>query len=658
MKWVGIAPRTHYRLQPMTENTPGPRPWIIAVYLVAYVLCDRLTFFNAMVPVGVTPWNPEPGLSVVLVMFHGRRAAPWPFVALFLADLVVRGLPGPLLGTIGAEFVLGCSYTLAGLTLRRLKVEPALSRERDVFILLAVGVGCAFVGALGAVNAYAAAGQIAAARYWPALFRFWVGDAVGISVTAPLVLLAITRHWRPPPLALLRRIGPETIAQVAALAFTQWIVYTYSLDTDFTFLYPLFIPLMWIAVRHGFEGAVLGALAMQIGLSVAWLLSDQDSDKVTELQFAQLAMTFTSCMVGVAVSERRRAGRQVRANEHRLRSLFTLAPVGIAEIDGGGIVASANPALCRLVGADERALVGHRAIGMLTGVADLAPHIGHEVALTAGETQRWLEVSLAEIAGGSRIIVFTDIGARKELESRRLAQQAEVAGTARINAAGQLASVMAHQMNQPLASIIYYLRACRRLLDAPDGRKDALDAIEWAVAQAVRASDIIRTLREFLIRGEATVGTVDLHRAVAAAADLLAPELVRNSVELAIEMAEAPMAVTADRVQIEQMLLNLMRNAIEAMAKMSHSRTLSIRGRVEADWAVLDIADNGPGIGPTVAADLFKPFVTSKNDGMGLGLTISRSIAEACGGTLALAASSDAGTAFAIRLPLERQPNA
>jgi two-component system sensor kinase FixL len=635
----------------MTPSPPLLRPWIILAYLAAYVLCDRLTFFNAMVPVGVTPWNPEPGLSVLMVMFFGLRAAPWPFVGLFLADLVVRGLPAPLSGTIAAEMAQGCAYVLAGLALRRFKVDPALSRERDVFILLAVGVVSAFAGAAGAVHIYAESGQIAAQRFWPALFRFWVGDAVGIAVTAPLVLLAIARSGRPLSWAALR-LGPETLAQVAALAFTQWIVYSTTLDTEFSFLYPLFIPLMWIAVRHGFGGAVLGALAMQIGLSVAWLLADQDSDKVTELQFAQLAMTFTACMVGIAVSERRRAAAQVHGNEQRLRSLFALAPVGIAEIDGEGVVASANPALCRLLGTGERALVGQRAVGLLPGLDDLAPHVGHEVALTSGETQRWLEVSLAEVGGGNRIVVFTDIGARKELEARRLAQQAEVAGIARINAAGQLATVMAHQMNQPLASIIYYLRACRRLLDAPDGRKEALDAIEWAVAQAVRASDIIRSLREFLIRGEATVETVDLRRAVAAAADILAPELVRNAVALSIDTGQAPMPVIADRVQVEQLLLNLMRNAVEAMARMAHARILKVRGRIDGDWAVIEVADNGPGIAPAVAADLFKPFVTSKSDGMGLGLAISRSIAESCGGTLDLVTSGDAGAVFAIRLPL------
>ena len=640
------------------RTTSGPSLKAIVVFVVIYVLLDGLSFTAEMAPLGITPWNPPPGLSLVFVLLFGRRMAPWLFVAAFAADVVVRWLPSPVEAVLFGDLHLAVTYTLAGLLLRRLRLDPALARQRDVFMLLAVGILAALVGSVGAVTAYRLTGGIPPGQYQAAIFRFWVGDAVGIAVTTPLILLGLSHHWTVASLRQIR-LTPEILAQMAALAFTQWVVYSFKLTDQFKFLYPLFVPMIWISVRHGLPGAVLGALAMQLGLSVSWAMADQSAAEVTELQFALLAFTAISQMVGVVVSERRRADLEVRANERRWRSLIGLAPVGIAEIDARGRVASANAAMEALAGRPAAGLIGREATEVLPGLAALSPGGSHEVEIGNGEAARWLEVSMAEVSGVpglARIAVFSDIGGRKELERRQKAHQTEVERTARINAGGQMASVMAHELNQPLTSIIYYLRAGKRLLVAPDGRDEALDAFDLAVSQAVRASDIIRNLRNFFVRGESDILVQDIRDPVKGASDFLATELKMNSVSLTLDLAGEPMPSAIDKVQFEQVLLNLMRNALEAIVEARRPGRLRVRAARDGDEAVIEVSDNGTGVRQSIAAELFKPFTTSKNGGMGLGLTISRSLIEGFGGSLTLTTSTPEGSTFTIRLPLVDTP--
>ena len=211
---------------------------------------------------------------------------------------------------------------------------------------------------------------------------------------------------------------------------------------------------------------------------------------------------------------------------------------------------------------------------------------------------------------------------------------------------------MAHELNQPLTSIIYYLRAGKRLLNTPDGSAEALDAFDWAVAQAVRASDIVRNLRNFFVRGDSDAQVLDLRDAIRDASDFLAAELKLNSVSLTLDLAGQPVLAVIDKVQFEQVLLNLMRNALEAIIEAKRPGQLRVRAWADGAGAHIEVADNGGGVRQAIAAELFKPFTTSKSGGMGLGLTISRSLIESAGGSLDLAQSGPDGTTFAIRLPL------
>lgn len=638
------------------ESKPakGILPYLIALlYVAGYIASDRVTFFNALGPYNITPWNPPPALSLVLVYFYGGRVWPLVFAAVFLSDLVLRALPSPVAAVVVADLALSLAYTGAGMALRRLGVSARLETQRDVIWLVLCGLVFSAVATSAATLCLTELGGVAVENFSTTLFRFWVGDAVGIIVTAPFLLAVFGGRW---PLSNLRmvRLNWELMAQMAAIALAAWTVFRVNLTSEFQLLYPLFIPLIWISVRHGLEGAAFGSLALQIGLGLAAILAAEDALRVTELQFAMMAMSATCLLLGASVSERRAAGATVLERERKIRSLVAMVPVGLAEIDGQGRVREANEAMARLARREVPDLLGEEALKVLPGLARLDPH---QAEITPDDTdteRRWLEVALAAMEGGGGIAVISDITARKDLERRQHRHQSEMAQLERINAAGQLAATIAHEVNQPLASIIYYTRAAQRLMVQSGGEGEARGAMDKAVAQAMRAGDIIRNLRYFLSRGDAETQSVDLRELAGQVAEFLTVDLQAARVACRLAPGAGPCPVVGDRIQLEQVLLNLMRNAIEALATREGDRRLDVAITGDGESWRLTVADNGPGIAADLAGRMFDPFVTSKRGGMGLGLAISRSIIEAGGGMLDLQSTGPDGTSFVITLPVAK----
>lgn len=167
-------------------------PIVIGAYLLFYVALDFLSSSNELAPVGVYPWNPPPALSVVIAFFYGWKALPLLFCAAFASDVAVRDLPMTLGPTLPADAVISSCYALTGIILRRLKMDPGLPRQRDVSLIMGSGVVASFFCGLGVISIFVWADALDRDRFLMGLFRWWVGDAVGTSVTAPLLLLAIS----------------------------------------------------------------------------------------------------------------------------------------------------------------------------------------------------------------------------------------------------------------------------------------------------------------------------------------------------------------------------------------------------------------------------------------------------------------------------------
>lgn len=239
--------------------------------------------------------------------------------------------------------------------------------------------------------------------------------------------------------------------------------------------------------------------------------------------------------------------------------------------------------------------------------------------------------------------------------------QGELSHISRVSAMGSLASALAHELNQPLTAIASYAEGARALLGeegapAPDTIAMVREALAEASAEALRAGQIVRRLREFISRGESERRVERLRRLVTEAAALALTGSGQTGMDFDIRLDPAADLVLCDRIQIQQVLLNLIRNAVEAMQR-SARQSLEIRSRSAGRGMVeVVVSDSGPGLAPEVAAVLFQPFNTSKEKGMGLGLSICRTIVEAHGGRIWAEPSDFGGTAFHFTLELAEEP--
>jgi two-component system sensor kinase FixL len=216
---------------------------------------------------------------------------------------------------------------------------------------------------------------------------------------------------------------------------------------------------------------------------------------------------------------------------------------------------------------------------------------------------------------------------------------------------GEMASSLAHELNQPLSAITSYLRGASTLLKSEKADKDRIrEALDRSADQALRAGDVIKRLREFVAKGE-TEHTIEnpatlLEEAAALALVGAREQGVRVSLRCDRDLPD----IVVDKIQIQQVALNLIRNAVEAMETAAR-RELTIGVSQRGEYAFFFVADTGTGIAPEIAQQLFQPFVTSKANGMGVGLSICRTIIEAHGGIIKARRNEGGGTVFEFTLP-------
>jgi len=242
----------------------------------------------------------------------------------------------------------------------------------------------------------------------------------------------------------------------------------------------------------------------------------------------------------------------------------------------------------------------------------------------------------------------------REQSARMLGEaQAELARLSRLNEMGEMASTLAHELNQPLSAIANYVQGSRRMLERLEGEaaERLRGALDETAKQAIRAGDIIRHLREFTVRGETEKSPADIRTLVEEAGALALVGSQERGIKSVFDFDPAASMVMADRVQIEQVLINLMRNAMEAM-RDSARRELTIGTRRERHVVTVEVSDTGPGIAEDILPRLFQPFVTSKASGMGIGLSISRRIIQSHGGDLTVRRNGAGGATFSFSLPV------
>jgi FixJ family two-component response regulator/integral membrane sensor domain MASE1 len=482
-----------------------------AVFAPCYLLLDWVSYIHPLGAFNITPWNPQPALAIAWMLLGGLAHAPAVWATIFLADVIIRDVP------LGITTVTALTLTLgyAGIAeLLRLvsHPKPSLQSLRQLTLFIAVVIPSTAVVAAAFIGVLYAVGSLDYAAASPGWLRFWVGDAVGVLVTAPLLLVVADAQGRRSFATLAKRW--ETYLQTVLLVITLWLIFEGLGGDPSHHFYLVFLPLIWMAIRHGLGGAIVAVGIVQLGVVLAIHHHPVQNLPIIELQALVAALTLTALYLGVMTDERQRA---IKGLKHSLR----------------------------------------------------------------------------------------------------------------LATAGEMAGAIAHEVNQPLTALTNYARSGQMLIAA--GKTDELSGvIERMLAEAQRASEVVRRLRDFFREGSTRLERVPLVELL----ERVRHDALHLSINALTVSGEPDLPdVLVDRLQIELVLRNLISNAAEVVDGSSGRIALSAQ-RIDPQHVRIVVSDTGPGIAASRREEIFEPFVSGKPTGMGLGLAVSRAIAEAHGGTL------------------------
>jgi len=517
---------------------------VLLAYALGSMVLDAISNPQTILPLALAPWTPPPGLSLAILLLYGLHYAPLLIGITFLIGLPIYGLPGDWLAALwGAGLLMLGLGTLAVWLLRGVRINPHLDNLRDLSWFLVAAVAAAWLDA--GVHVFSRSPEAAPSLLaWLAdLVNFWVGALIRLLVIAPLVLV-YSRHLQNKNIDWHAwQLNREILLQTLSIALALWVIFGLKYTDEFKFFYLLFLPLIWICMRHGILGATAALAFTHIGLNAILEWRGLHAITVVEFQMLMLGLTVTGLFLGMTVSER-------RATEERLH-------------------------------------------------------------------QRETELNHAM----------------------------------RLAAAGEMAQAIAHELNQPLSALANYARAGRSMLADPTRHGPLLaETLEKIDREAHRAGQVMRRLREFFRGGGLRCERFDLAGLVEENLSYVRRRAERHGISFHLVLPESLPEVRADRVQMGTVLHNLLANAVDALVESHESwREIEISAhRENTEWVRVCVADSGKGVAPDMEASLFDSFATSKADGMGLGLAISRTLVEAHGGQLWLAAPHPARFCFTL----------
>ncbi len=379
----------------------------------------------------------------------------------------------------------------------------------------------------------------------------------------------------------------------------------------------------------------------------------------------------------VDIDESKEMEREVLLREEHLQSILQTVPDAMIVIGENGVMQSFSTAAERLFGFNASEAIGQD-VSILMPEPDRGRHDGYVARYKATGERHIIGVgrvvtgrrkdgstfpmhlSVGEMRSGyGRFFTgfMRDLTDTQETQSKLHKLQSELAHLARLTAVGEMATTLAHELNQPLAAISNYLSGSRRLLEASadPGLAPIKDALAKGAEQAARAGQIIQRLRVFVTRGETEKRVERIGKLVEEASALALVGAHERGVRVEVTIDPEVDWVIVDRVQVQQVLVNLLRNAMEAMQDAPRRElTVSLTAAGES-MVEIAVADTGPGVSEEIAAKLFQPFVTSKQKGMGVGLSISRTIIEAHGGKIWSESNAGGGATFRFTLPAARE---
>ena len=374
------------------------------------------------------------------------------------------------------------------------------------------------------------------------------------------------------------------------------------------------------------------------------------------------------------IVQRALAEEALREKEEQYRTLVEAIPHGIQEIDLEGTITFASAACHRIYGFLDGSMVGTRIWDVIASRVEQnslrkyfqimvneqpepTPYFGQDRTkdgkiIDVRVDWNYKRANADKLVGV--VAVLTDITDQRWAEEQARRRMDDLAHVVRLSTMGEMVSGLAHELNQPLAAIAGYAQACQHQVQilTGEGRDEVLDFVGQISEQANRAGEIIRHLRDFVHRADSGRSPIDINDLICDVAVLLEVEMRLHDVRLELELDRSLPEVNIDRIQIEQVVTNLVYNAIEAAQEVPQEyRTVTVRtSRSDTNLIEVAVEDTGKGLQTKNVDRLFEPFYTTKENGMGLGLSISRSIVESHGGRLQATPDAERGTTFRFTL--------
>jgi signal transduction histidine kinase len=684
---VGVWQRRFDRAQPGTATMGGLRTdamragWVASAYFVG-----SLVGIYLRLPPSTTSlvWPPNSILTTAL-LFTPRNRWWLVLLAALPAHLLLQGVmyPRPI-WFVCMLFVTNCSEALlaAGLT-RSLSDDPTRfdTLRRTVVFLVSAAIMAPVISSFldaGVVSFFTTE------SYWTVVKVRVLSNILAALVVVPAGASIVRGDWRRTRAWSQRQWMENAAAVVFLLAAICGSVALASASHLSSVVQVALLPLLLLTAVHfgstGTSAFLLTTVLVLVGGSIYGhgpLIDVPVNDRVAIIQIFLIAAGMPIMCVAALIEERRRNEVALRSFEATSKAILASLPSQVVVLDRGGRLITANKkwrTFATSIGLLPDDGSGDNKYGVCDAIAnhqlDSIRSLGDGVRgvldgrleefstefTTEHESQRWFGVSVVPLhrPEGGVVMTHTDITEQRRAEMAAHQSREELAHVGRVWVLGELTASLSHQLNQPLAAIASNAKAGRRFMSLPSPSMTELQSIFDDIgADAARAAEIIQGVRELLKKGTGARMLVDVNDLVRQTIQLLRGESVIRKVTLRLSLGAALPQVPANRVQLQQVMLNLLLNAMEATSGRRGDGTITVRTSAESGPSVrVSVSDSGPGLVMAEERMLFEPFYTTKPAGMGMGLAIARSIVESHGGVITAVNRDTGGAVFSFTLPV------